>query len=165
VLKAAFVRTVGERDRIHVTRSDGSQASWSFPSYGDALPHDLVHLVVESAFGLGQGFWGRVDAGADPGAINSAANRTGGREKYAAFGADRAELQLAEALANVRWLAPESTPASLHADLLAACAAEQLTPPACLTVERVAEAHQRLLSLGHRWLSLAPKGAIDLTFS
>src|SRR5262245_15116764 len=65
VLKAAFVRTVGERDRVYVTRSDGSQVSWAFPSYGGALPHDLVHLVVESAFGLSQGFWGRVDAGAD----------------------------------------------------------------------------------------------------
>ena len=30
------------------------------------LPHDLVHLIVESAFGLRSGFWGLVDSGLDP---------------------------------------------------------------------------------------------------
>jgi len=50
-------------------------------SYGDGLPHDLAHLVVESAFGLRGGFWGRVDDGADPQAINAEANGKGGRDK------------------------------------------------------------------------------------
>jgi len=49
----------GERDRMWVTRSDGST---------DQVPinmvHDLPHLVVESAFGLEFGFWGLIDAGA-----------------------------------------------------------------------------------------------------
>ena len=164
MLKAAFVRTAGERDRIYVTRSDGSEVSWAFPSYGGALPHDLVHLVVESAFGLSGGFWGRVEAGADPAAVNAMANRTGGREKYAAFGPDREPLQLAEALANVRWLAAEATPASLRADILAACAAEGLTPPAGLTAERTAQVRERLRSLTERWAGLVPKGAVELTF-
>jgi hypothetical protein len=164
VLKAAFVRTVGERDRVYATRSDGSEVSWAFPSYGGALPHDLVHLVVESAFGVGQGFWGRVDAGAEPAAINAMANRAGGADKYAAFGEDRSELALAEALANARWLAPESTAASLVADITSACAAEGVTPPAGLTAARVDEVRERLRSLTVRWRALAPKGAIDLTF-
>jgi hypothetical protein len=49
-------------------------------------PHDLVHLVVEAAFGLAQGFWGRVDAGVDPAAIMAVANRKGGGNRYAGFG-------------------------------------------------------------------------------
>ena len=66
VLRASFVRVAGQRDRIYVLRSDGSEVSWVFPTYGDMVPHDLVHVVVESAFGLKNGFWGRVDAGVDP---------------------------------------------------------------------------------------------------
>jgi hypothetical protein len=75
ILQASFLRVPGQRDRIHVRRSDGSETSWVFPSYGTLLPHDLVHLVVESAFGLRRGFWGLVDGGADPARINEEANR------------------------------------------------------------------------------------------
>lgn len=62
-MRVSFVRTRGARDRIYATRDDGSEVSWSFPTYGEALPHDTVHLVVESILGLRQGFWGRVAAG------------------------------------------------------------------------------------------------------
>src|SRR5918999_3985156 len=120
-LEATFVRTVGEKDRIYVTRSQGSTVSWVFATYGEALPHDLVHLVVESAFGIAEGFWGRVDAGTDPAAITHEANRKGGRDKYAAFGADQSQLQLAEALANVRWLEGGVPVALLIEQALSAC--------------------------------------------
>jgi hypothetical protein len=69
------------RDRIYVVRPDGSEVHWAFPTYGDDPPHDLIHLVVEAAFGLRRGFWGRVDAGADPAAISAEANRKGGKDK------------------------------------------------------------------------------------
>ena len=88
MLNASFVRTVGERDRFYVTRSDGSEVSWVFATFGNAPPHDMIHLIVESAFGLTQGFWGRVDAGANPAVIMEQANRMGGPNKYAAFGDD-----------------------------------------------------------------------------
>lgn len=32
---------------VEVTRSDGTSLCWDFPSYGDALPRDLCHLIVE----------------------------------------------------------------------------------------------------------------------
>src|SRR6478736_3934875 len=95
-LRARFVRTVGERDRVYVRRSDGSETSWVFPSFGDGLPHDLVHLVVEQDFGVRDGFWGRVDRGVEPAAINAEANRVGGKGKYAGFGPDLQQLLLAE---------------------------------------------------------------------
>ena len=47
VLEVAFVRRRGGRDRVYVTRADGTSTGWDFPSYGDWLPHDLCHLVVE----------------------------------------------------------------------------------------------------------------------
>jgi len=56
-----------------VTRQDGTSTSWDFPSYGDGLPHDLCHLVVESELGLTDGFWGLVDQGVDVGLVNDQA--------------------------------------------------------------------------------------------
>jgi hypothetical protein len=160
MLRAAFVRTAGERDRIYVTRSDGSEVSWVFPTYGDALPHDLVHLVVESAFGLARGFWGRVDEGADPAAISAEANRVGGKDKYAGFGKDQAELMLAEALANVGW---SNEPAHILAQLQQAARDTGVALPE-LSLERVERTQQALVALARRWRSLLPKGALDMSF-
>lgn len=56
-----------------MTREDGTSSSWDFPSYGDALPHDLCHLVVESELGLTDGFWGLIDQGVDVGLVNNQA--------------------------------------------------------------------------------------------
>jgi hypothetical protein len=58
VLEVSFVRRRGKRDRVYVHRSDGTSTGWDFPSYGDGLPHDLCHLVVEDELGLPDGFWG-----------------------------------------------------------------------------------------------------------
>ena len=162
VLSASFVRTVGERDRIYVTRADGSAVSWAMASYGESLPHDLVHLVVESAFGLAQGFWGRVNAGVDPGAVAREANRKGGRDKYAAYGPDQAELQLAEALANVRWLG-EDTSAAL-AQAAAGYRPAGIEPPPFLTGRLVERLQAVLTGLTHRWRALGAKGALDVEF-
>src|SRR3984893_12789772 len=71
--EATFVRRRGSRDRVYVTRGDGTSTGWDFPSYGDGLPHDLCHLVVEEALRLADGFWGvvhqggGVEVGAKPG--------------------------------------------------------------------------------------------------
>jgi len=162
VLKASFVRTVGERDRIYVTRTDGTTATWAFPTYGEALPHDLVHLVVESAFGLADGFWGRVDAGVDPARVMAEANRRGGAQKYAALGADQAGLMRAEALANARWLEPAAA-GERRRQVEAACAAAGVAAPvaADATFDDVPLV---LAALTARWRGLGPKGALDLVF-
>ena len=47
MLEVTFVCRRRQRDRVYVTRSDGTTTGWDFPSYGDGLPHDLCHLVVE----------------------------------------------------------------------------------------------------------------------
>lgn len=63
VLQVTFVRRRGRRDHIYVESEDGTTTDWAFPSYGDGLPHDLCHLVVEDELGLTDGFWGLVDRG------------------------------------------------------------------------------------------------------
>jgi hypothetical protein len=159
VLRASFVRTVGERDRIYVTRSNGSEVSWAFATYGESLPHDLVHLVVEAAFGLRRGFWGRVDEGVDPGRVSDAANRIGGKKKYAAYGDDQAELMTAEALA------AELVRAEARVvDVRAACTRFGVAAPATLNESLVARTRGLLAELEQRWRRLRPKGALDLCF-
>jgi hypothetical protein len=162
MLKATFVRTAGERDRIYVTRSDGSEVSWSFPSYRDGLPHDLVHLAVESCCGLRSGFWGRVDAGADPAAINAEANRVGGTGKYAAFG-EPAELYVAEALANAGWLRNGVTDDEIRQAVGAECGRAEVAPPE-LSNSTIEEIRATLGALASRWRALQPKGALSVSF-
>ena len=164
MLKASFVRTVGDRDRIYVVRSDGSLVNWAFPTYGDALPHDLIHLVVEAAFGLAQGFWGRVDAGADPAAIMADANRRGGSNKFSGFGTAMWELQLAEVLANPGWLVGEPTAASLRERIIGACRESGLAAPELLSAERIDQVCVVLKRLASQWRGLRPKGAVHLVF-
>jgi hypothetical protein len=158
-LKATFLRSEGERDRIYVTRSDGSEVGWAFPTYGAGLPHDLVHLVVETVFSLSRGFWGKVDEGADPGRISDEANRKGGADKYAAFGPDQADLQRAEILAGARW-----SEVTVAADVEVAVKEAGLGPFSAVSPERVLETRRALEVLQRRWAQLLPKGSLSLTF-
>jgi hypothetical protein len=164
-MEIRFVRKEGQRDHIYVRRADGSETSWVFPTYGDQLPHDGVHLVVEAAFGVADGFWGRVEAGVDVARINAQANQQGGADKYQGFGGDLGGLYLAEALAGERWSAPELSDAELRDSLVAACERSQLPVPAGLTLERIAQVRAVLERLRTRWRALVPKGTLVLSFS
>ena len=143
---------------------DGSEVSWSFPSYGDGLPHDLVHLVLERRFGLRQGFWGRVAAGVDPSRINAMATRQGGKGKYAGFGEDLRELVLAEALAGAPWGMAELPDAELLAMLMTNVDAAGMPSPLPLTPELVAEVREALAETRRQWQAQGPKGALRLSF-
>jgi hypothetical protein len=65
LLTATFTRRPGQHDLVHVVRTDGTETEWDFPGYGAALPHDLLHFVVEQGIGLTDGFWGLIDDGAE----------------------------------------------------------------------------------------------------
>lgn len=165
MMEAAFVRAQGKRDRIYVRRTDGSEVSWSFPTYGDELPHDLVHLVVESAFDILDGFWGRVDAGVDPERVNAEANRLGGAEKYKRFGREQEHLFLAEALTGVPWgWGDVSDPDALEA-VQKAYRELDLELPAAASLERVRDVIDILFRLRAQWRQLLPKGALHVTFT
>jgi hypothetical protein len=164
-LNAAFLRTVGERDRIYVRRSDGTEVSWVFPTYGDALPHDMIHLIVESAFGVTDGFWGRVDAGADSGLISAQANRIGGQNKYAAFGEGLSGLVLAEILANPGWLMDDNSDEMIKNQIVMGCREANVKPPVDVSTERVVQVRSTLYDLARQWRALKPKGAINLQFN
>jgi hypothetical protein len=155
-----FVRIAGEPDRIYVKRSDGSDASWSFPTFGSEIPHDMVHLVVESMFGIRNGFWGRVDAGVDPARINEEANRRGGANKYAGFGPDLSELYLAEALAGLSWSVRELT----SQDRFGMLQKVDVDVPPAVDANALANVEHRLNELRATWRTLLPKGTMELSF-
>ncbi len=164
LLRAVFVRAEGRPDAIHVTRPDGSGEHWTFPTYGNALPHDLVHLVAESGLGLANGFWGRVASGASPARVNAQANRKGGKDKFASFGPDHAALLVAEAAANARWWDATQADAELSSAIAAECPSIGVQPPRALTLERVHAVRETLEALRARWCGLLPKGALELVF-
>ena len=163
-MEVSFVRVQGSPDRIYVHRTDGSEVSWTFPTYGEQLPHDLVHMVVEAAFGLRSGFWGRVDAGVDPSRINAMANKLGGKDKYAGFGADRGEIDVAEALAAAPWSDRALTDEHRQAAISEACAKFGAPAPDLVTIPRIAQVRETLDRLRAQWRQLIPKGTIKLVF-
>jgi hypothetical protein len=164
ILSASFVRVPGQRDRVYVRRSDGTETAWVFPSYGEGLPHDLVHLVVEAAFGLRRGFWGRVDGGADPARINAEASRTGGADKYRAFGEDRSELLLAEALAGCPWSTPHGAEGAIWEAIERNCAQMGVALPEGAPRGAAAEARRVVLRLAAAWRAFEGKGTLTLRF-
>jgi len=161
-MQVTFVRTRGQRDRIHVHRDDGGEVGWEFPTYGHMLPHDLVHLVVEAGLGL-DGIWARVAAGADLGRMMQQANRRGGRDKFAPLG-EPAGLLLAEALANQRWLDGDFDGDAVLATGAAAAAGIGRKLPAAATVAAVAAVRLRLQQLHAQWRAIGSKGAVTLTY-
>lgn len=164
VMEISFVRVRGQRDRIYVRRTDGSEVSWVFPTYGDELPHDLVHLVVEAAFGVSGGFWGRVDAGVDPARINDEANRLSGPEKYRGFGDDRRDLLLAEGLAGASWPLADMSDAERREAIAEGCRKLGVALPPAVTVERLGEVRAALAGLRQAWRAIGAKGTLKLRF-
>lgn len=148
VLTASFVRHRERRDRIYVTRGDGTSISWDFPGYGDHLPHDLVHLVVETGLGIAGGFWGMVDRGMEVTLIDKqAALVHQGRPLV-----DRPEFDLSDLMRAedaVARLGPINPSGEVPAGT---------SPGVAATIRR------RLHDLGRQWRDLADDTAITLTF-
>ncbi|APR83668.1 Hypothetical protein A7982_09017 [Minicystis rosea] len=164
ILHATFHRVAGERDRVEVRRSDGTEIAWRFPTYGGTLPHDLVHLVVESGFGLCHAFWGRVDAGLDPAAINEAAHRHGGADRYRGFGEDQHELLFAEGLAAVCWTDPDLHDLALCDAIVESCAGFGITDPPRVTPDRVAMVRAAVVHLRARWRRCTLPRSLSVSF-
>lgn len=186
MLDVTFVRKRGQRDHVYVTRDDGSTADWAFPSYGNGLPHDLCHLVVEAELGLTEGFWGLVDQGVDVGLVNNQATLLrSGRPLADEPGVDLSGLMQAEAA-----VALLGSPARVHVEPVGALVVahladpadgtptdqptsesiEQLLPifgtelPGSVTSEAVAAIGRRLGELGPQWSALADGASIRLQF-
>ena len=102
-MEIAVVRTGERLNKAVVVRPDGTTDSFVVHDYGEALPHDLAHYVVESELGLAWGFWGLVAAGAQMQALvafGARDKRAIGRTEDPLITAHLAELTEAERLVN-----------------------------------------------------------------
>jgi hypothetical protein len=63
-------------DWVEIARPDGAPTHFEFPKKGP-VPHDAVHLFVETALGLTRGFWGMVADGGAPADIQDIAKAAG----------------------------------------------------------------------------------------
>jgi hypothetical protein len=68
-VQISIVKAAGRAHRAVAVRDDGVAVQFAVADYGDRLPHDLVHYLVESTLGLEWGFWGLVAAGAELDAV------------------------------------------------------------------------------------------------
>ena len=68
-MHVTIVKESGRTHRAVAVRDDGEAVPFTVADYGDRLPHDLVHYLVESTLGLDWGFWGLMAAGADLDAV------------------------------------------------------------------------------------------------
>jgi hypothetical protein len=177
MLEATFVRRRGQRDRVYVVRSDQTTTGWDFPTYGDGLPHDLCHLVVEDALGMASGFWGLVDRGVEVALIDNEITlvRDGTSlvedpefdfsglteaEEAVALLAPIVQVDDTGPLAVVRAgvSVPQTPPANAMGRLLGFS-----LPPSATTAVTTAVT-ERLGALGEQWRSLEDGGAITVTF-
>jgi hypothetical protein len=178
MLKVAFVRNPGRRDRVYVTRSDGTSTGWEFPSYGDGLPHDRCHLVVEDGLGLSEGFWGLVDQHVDVGLVDNKpilmrdgkplveqpsvdfAGLTEAEEAVALLTAQAVKVDQIGEIGVVRSNAASVSVAPMVeiAEKLDFSLPESATPAAMAAIQ------ERLCELRQRWSTLDDGGSIVLTF-
>ncbi len=152
VLTATFVRHRGGRDHIYVTRADGTEVHWQFPASGDGLPHDLVHLVVESGLEMRDGFWGLIDRGADVAVVDNEPTLVrGGRPLVEDTAFDGDGLRAAEAA--VGGLGPPGDGVQ-----------RGYVIPAAYVPPELAAVRLRLLDLQRDWAALPDRGSITVSF-
>jgi len=164
-MQLTAVRGNEDRDRVYVTRDDGSEVFWTWPSYGRELAHDLVHWVVESEAQLEAGFWGLVASGIDPTRVNKSAERiaSGVRLRDLA-GLDLTQLIQSEHLAVLVSRATWSSIADLIAYVNDQCDSFGAPRVEGLDVASAERMITRSAELNRQWQAVAPDAGLVLTW-
>ncbi|MEW2301421.1 hypothetical protein AB0958_15805 [Streptomyces sp. NPDC006655] len=110
-MDVTFTEVPGRRCRMTVVRERGPRlAPRPGPGYGDCLPHDAVHFLVEAEAGLSGGVFGRIAAGqsnvfwaADPVIRKRRARREAKRQPSTAERADMARSETLASLCEPLW--------------------------------------------------------------
>lgn len=167
-MRATFTRPAHGPDRVDARRADGSVTSWTCPSYGGSLPHDLVHVIVESVFELRSGLWGLVNSGLEPAAANQRVREGMRRSRAESFAEGQTELLEAEGLCLMHWYDPDLSGEARCEQITDACAELRVNPPATLTPERADRACGLARGLRRRWRasgSIGDRTVLSLDFS
>lgn len=158
-MQIEIIKGAGRDDTLRVTRADGSVAQAQVSKKGP-LPHDAVHVIVESELGFGAGFIGLIAAGRDPGEIANLAAAMGHSSARKAHTPDAAIIELIQAERLVECFEAEAWggPADLETlqSVADAAFADSLVPRIVLPETAIARIRARLDQLKVDWLPLAP---------
>jgi hypothetical protein len=168
-MRIVFTRTGKKQNRVAVTRDDGTEVTFEWPEH-PGLPHDLVHVVVESELGLRDGFWGLVHDGVDVVRINDASTRAlrGGRRAAEIDGRSLLELYRAEAVVGVFASEAFGGPidASMRREMIAHSCAQLGIDETPEIDDAVAERiRRRLGELGVRWNHVGPGESLEVDYA
>lgn len=185
-MEIQFRRTGERRYAITIFRKDHSPLEMNpAPGYDPIMPHDLLHLVVESELGLSRGIFGQIAAGGNAGtfhpvAANNEKQREAARlrkrvakrgEKLLREGRDEAALsERATYLCLYEWLSRSAAPERKKLAMQMSSQAKQT-----LTIRSVAEGLvltenlliricNRLEDLSKRWASLKIGESLTVTW-
>jgi hypothetical protein len=148
-VRIIFERMVDRRPvETRVERDDGVVFSMRGAGGGSALPHDLVHALVEQSLGVPDGIWGCI---ADGVVWHSMRRVSGRRPPHADERSERLKRERAAAIREAEGLA----------DLVGRLARREPVLPRETRIRRyssdaVATAARELADAGRRWSDLAP---------
>jgi hypothetical protein len=144
-------------DHLRCVRADGSTTETAMPRQG-ALPHDLVHALVETALGFSDGFMGLVARGADIAFAAKAFHEYIDPARHA---------QVAQAESVVEALQTQLWGGAFDAEAFAygvetACAMRQVPVPDLAGCD--AALFDRVVALGRAWNALPTRAQWTLAF-
>ncbi|MGN6512522.1 MAG: hypothetical protein ACTHKZ_02985 [Lysobacteraceae bacterium] len=146
-------------DHLRCERADGSATEVALPRQG-ALPHDLLHAIVESALGFSDGFIGLVARGAD---IAFAA------EQFRDYIDPARHAQVAQAESVVESLQAQLWSGAFDGEAFAygvetACAMRGVAAPDFSVCDPRARLFEPAAVLGAAWQALPPRAQWSLEF-
>jgi hypothetical protein len=154
------------RDRIEASLASGTRIAFETPCKGP-IPHDAVHLFVETRFGIRRGFWGLVGEGMTPDRIQGLARAGGHPSASRASPPDLAlhPILQAERLVEVfeadLWGGGEGAEADLLALAAVACARAHVALPP-VPEGAVSAVREDLRAFAEAWIALPRGDAITL---
>jgi hypothetical protein len=146
-------------DTLRCVRADGSSTETAMPRQG-ALPHDLIHAVVESAFGFTDGFMGLVAKGADISLL--AKDFVEHIDPVRLTQAAQAE-SVVEALQTQLWAGAFDAPAFRYG-VETTCAMRQVPAPDLTDCAPEADLYNRAINMNAAWQSVASGNTWSLRF-
>ncbi len=160
-MQVTFVRTGHRRYAVEVTRDHAADVAMNpAPGFHDHIPHDLVHFLVESHFGLRDGIYGLLAVGGDAHLFldpqGSVRDRKRMKAKNRLSGADVGRSERLAALVQHAW---ELAYGGANAPVSAWEAQE-----AGVEVAEVEEAAEALARLARSWHALPVGGRLRLAW-
>jgi hypothetical protein len=174
-VEITFTHTGGTTDWVYVLLDNGSPLRWPWPSYGSALPHDLVHYLVETRLGIRHGFWGLVADGTNFGYLSGVADRIRAGQAVKPLDTpepDLTELVQVECVVQAIDTDTDDTDAACLRRVRQVCADRGVPVPAALDMrsagapeKAVGELRGDLTELSARWRALVAGHSLVLSYS